>query len=1200
MNKRLLFSAVLAAAISANEAKATEKVTIPTPTPTQLQCNGKDTVYLYNLKAYKFLSSGGNWKTMAVLKSTGVPFAFVKNDDDPNGGTYNIWDKNGVSGKATWTQIFVDGADADGGVSYCDYNNQTGSWKLNYVVYKGEGNTFQIGGDTLTAHKSEEGAADFFALDEVRWGWKSDADLCTGNGGTVDVMMRPTLQKSDPNFASYGVDWIAVSEKDYTTYQEKYGKKLDLGFAINSAIDGGVELPASVVEVFNNENATDEEIAAAKEDVAIAVRNNAISKATEDAPVDLAAYLSHLTDASTEGWTAEGKFDKNGNPGSGGNGTGWQGKDFKSSPVTDSEGNSLTLFKERWVNSSSENGGKLSDSKLYQTLKRMPKGVYEISGAFSALKQSALGSKNTGTYFFAKGDHMADSVNISNADGNNPLRETLYVSLQEGDSLTFGYETVKTTCNWIYFGDIHVKAIGQSNKALLADLQKVINNTADAMSGVEAYQGYVTGVNEAITKAKAVVSNPNATEEEIVKAKLAIREAYALVEINLDLYTKLADQKQENDEVYTSIPADEADLFDFDDYDDFIDEGNDDYAGYDDITGGHLLNNEQLEAYTKELVDIFDKALKSGIKPGHKVPTVLLADPSFEKGGEGWSGKETVNSTYQNAEAYQKTFDMYQILTGIPNGVYTVHAKAFQRVGNNATAYPMHQNGTEKLTTYLYGNEIEKRVHSVYDFYMTTKSAETTNPDYTPEGETDVYYPNSMQAFKKACEEGQYDNTVNVIVTDGTLRFGIRSKEVASAGWSIWDDFSVDFAGDDYTAVISDIMTEAKELANGVPMCADSLNALNTAITNAEAEATEANANALSAAIKAARNSRDNYETFKAGIDAVAERYDNAPARSDEAKAAYEAVATEVNNGYKNGSVADADIEATVKKLGAAFTQYLVFDDAKVATVKDPKDISYVLSNADFSEDFKGWTKVSGNYAVKQDPGKDTEVDVDEIEFYNQGNFDFNQTISGLPAGRYILTVRGFYRDANNSADLRDSIANNNLNLNVKVYINNSEAELPSQHVGEVKASELEAITGLTSTDGLQVWDESDPEDKTYIPYNMLTAQKFFASEYGPKYDATASYYLPETKDVVIGARKNVAVANDWAIFKEFKLVYAGNGTDGIETVDGKANFLNGGVVGTKIYNVNGVETGALQQGLNIVKTTMSDGTVRVKKIIVK
>ncbi|MEE1092420.1 MAG: pectinesterase family protein, partial [Prevotella sp.] len=60
-------------------------------------------------------------------------------------------------------------------------------------------------------------------------------------------------------------------------------------------------------------------------------------------------------------------------------------------------------------------------------------------------------------------------------------------------------------------------------------------------------------------------------------------------------------------------------------------------------------------------------------------------------------------------------------------------------------------------------------------------------------------------------------------------------------------------------------------------------------------------------------------------------------------------------------------------------------------------------------------------------------------------------------------------------------------------------------------------------------------------------------------------------------------------------VVTEGTGIFGV-TVEG----VDGKVAGTEVYSANGTKVNTLQRGLNIIRTTYSDGTVEVKKVMVK
>ena len=95
MDKRLLFSAILAAGIGATEAQA-QKVEAPAfPDPVQLKLDGTDTVYIKNVKAEKWLVNGNAYGTQTSLGDKGMAIAIVPNKtkDVPN-GTFTLFNNS--------------------------------------------------------------------------------------------------------------------------------------------------------------------------------------------------------------------------------------------------------------------------------------------------------------------------------------------------------------------------------------------------------------------------------------------------------------------------------------------------------------------------------------------------------------------------------------------------------------------------------------------------------------------------------------------------------------------------------------------------------------------------------------------------------------------------------------------------------------------------------------------------------------------------------------------------------------------------------------------------------------------------------------------------------------------------------------------------------------------------------------------------
>lgn len=1136
------------------------------PAAQQLKLDGTDTVYLYNVKAQKFLTDGGDWGTKAVFRNTGIKVAIVPN----NNGTYQLRTYGQVA-KKSWYNLFVGTFNAeDGGTAWTDGSGKQ-AYEQSFVIYPATGgNSFEISVDTIADHKASTSLEN---PAQTRMGWKSDEDL-SGTQGSYDEarpVLRPTLNMSDADYASYGVEWQGISPASMETYNYRVSTLMD---AINSAVESGVDVSAQIA-VYNNENATLAELQAAYTQVNAAVRNAAMASATIDNPVDITQYVTSANCQSLTGWTTEGTFDDNGNVGSGGNGTKWQ---VHTATYTATDGTEITKFIERWVNQNSDKetntsvskAGKLSDSKIYQTLEGLPAGGYEVSVYVNATHQGRQDEgilDNSGVHLFIN----ETSSQVYTMSGV-PQKKTTIAVVGEDGKLTFGIETKNTICNWLFMANFEVKYYGNDAKAvLLMDAQSTAQNYESTYSATDCNETYLNALDEAIAAVNALTNS--STEAEIRAAKQTLEDAKDALLANVAAYESL-------EELYSTVQdfmnTADASVYETEDLSTFLEDGDGETftSGYDTVADDYTLTTEQLQAYMAKITELYNAAKKSGIKAGRDVTSDLLSDPSFENNGTGWQGKQVVSSTYQNCEAYESTFDMYQELTEIPNGVYTITAQAFQRVAYNDVASALHSEGeeAENITTYLYGNDIARRVSSPYVGAMTEASGGSP-ADYEYQG---MYIPNSMQGFMAATEQGLYKNTVSVLVTDGNLRLGIKCETARQSGyWSIWDNFTLTYEGTDaaaYAKVVDPIIADANALTSQ-KMSADVLAKLQNAITAAQGTSDKDIIIALNNAVTEARASVAKYLTLKEAIADIEERKANQEAQSAEAEAAYSTALATAQGIYENGTVADDGVAGAIYDLKKAFTAYLMYD-AKSATPESPVDVTKVLSNADFATNTaSGWTIEKGSSGFQDN--------LYEMEFYNNV-FNVYQEIPGMPAGRYELQVQGFHRQGSTAA-MRDSVAAGTLEEGAVIYINDATTPLTS-------LSEY----ANASYSGLSDYVEYDATAGTYVPNTMTTALEVFNATTDKV--AKLSLYVAEDTDFKVGAKKEKNLSMDWTIFNYFKLLYLGNGATGIESVKGNA----AGQLGTQVYNVNGVATGKLQKGLNIVRTTLSDGTVKVSKVIVK
>lgn len=1186
MDKRLLYSAVLVASLSTNYAQAQVKDPV-LPNPVQLKLDGTDTVAIKNILADQWLTNGNAYGTQTSLGTSGLGFVIVPNkgDDGQPNGTYSFCnDKSGKFGDFS-NKIFLNSVDENGGNSYVDYNNQ--GIEKTYWKVTPNGTTFRF--------QSNE-QPDTYA------GYNPNDNGLDGKGETpVDDLFRPALTAD----ANYGLDWAAYPY----TYFYRLEKLKD---QINSAHDEGLDVSA-VEAIYNNPNAEYWQLKEASRMITDARRNKAMAEATAESPVNITEYAPDANCDALTGWTHDCIYDDTGDVGHGGHGTNWQAH---SSKYTASDGYETENFIERWVNGNSDpvtntevaGAGRLSDGVLSQTLHNLPAGGYKVTCYAMATQQSKGNDyKVEGVSVFADTKATKNSQTVA-TKAEVPQKYEFLLDIKEGEDLTIGFKLDKCTANWVFVDNFQVVYCGPSFKAMnLNDVQTAAEDLDAKLAGVNACPTYTDKAAELIESARAMTED-GTTDEEINTMKKELSDIAAKIEKSSALYAELETLNATIGEFLAEDPAgDEFDAF----MELYEDCGNGD--GAEALMSTWSLDNDQLTQYMADLKVKLENAQNASIKPGDDI-TRKIVNPSFDSGSEGWTVKEgnpTFNETYKNCEVYQGTFDIYQDITNIPDGVYELSVLAFQRVAGNDIASVAHDNGTEDITAFIYANDLETPFTSPYTYGMKENSGDDYK--YNLNGE-EVYIPNSMKGMAAATTENPeaYTVTVPMFVEGGTLRIGVREKRRPSNGtadWAIWDNFRLKYIGgkgEALNVVTTPLIAKAAGLLDS-KMNADVRTQLAAAKTALETEATVPGIHALSAAIEAANTSIEAYKPLQTAIENAQTRYDENEASSttsDVAKGLYNAAKTTAENIYNNGTAADAEIPAAIKALNEGVTKYVINDIIADASEAKPADITKVIANSDFATmSSTGWDVKDGTMGFQS--GNNVEAG----EFFNC-TFNLQQTLVGLPAGMYRLTTQAFYRngsDASAKVDGSDDQLKYDVNENAYLYF--SDKEIPTEE-GKKVATELpeskqviKTITahkiaeddwnsvGLSAAGGLKKMD-----DGMYIPDNMITAQAFFKSDAGSAYDSEPlNFNYDGNSDFRIGLIKNVTVTNDWTIVKNFKLYYLGVDPTGISEIVTDAN-----AVATKIYNASGMQIGKLQKGINIIETVMKDGSKKVKKVVVK
>ncbi len=174
-----------------------------------------------------------------------------------------------------------------------------------------------------------------------------------------------------------------------------------------------------------------------------------------------------------------------------------------------------------------------------------------------------------------------------------------------------------------------------------------------------------------------------------------------------------------------------------------------------------------------------------------------IVNPRFDNNDyHGWSGTAYgAANPKENAEHYNRNYDTYQTLTGLPAGQYRLSLDAFYRAGS----------ATNDYNTYR-GNNYESSQHAV--LYARSTSGEVTTPlPYASSGGStqylggavsrvgwNEYIPNDMEAAYYWFAAGYYDNSLEVNVgNDGTLTIGIRKTETISGDWTCLDNWKLEY-----------------------------------------------------------------------------------------------------------------------------------------------------------------------------------------------------------------------------------------------------------------------------------------------------------------------------------------------------------------------------------------------------------------------
>ena len=1148
-----------------------------------------DTLYLYNTGAKAYFMEGNDWGTRASISTWGLKVYFQKFYDAPEDseeGTEAVWDGKTYLifdyslAKNAWKNLFIDSETA----LYVDLGSQANYY---FSVQDNGNGTFRIYGADKNPKFNPTGYPNSFLGVEMTTDFEGKT--------TVSDIINPVL---DPDVATPGtnefyIDWAFVTKENYEAQQVKvaqYEAAMALGSAIERAEANNIDISAEKA-VYNNTNSTKEELEAATVSVNTKIANNVENLYSPENPLDMDAdYVVNTTFDNTEGWSTTTGAQ---NTGTATNKTSEKGRDDKY--------HFTGSFWENW-------NGSAFTGKLYKQMTQMPKGVYY-------LRMAAFANSGEGAFVYLN----KDSVEVTYG---SPETYELFSLVEGTDTVEIGLNVVRGGNNWVGIDNVHLEYYGNQPSSFSYYFQQ--RQEIDLSSVGEFYQREAKEAYDEIVNGLLPT-----TPEEAVAALETYSAAWAVFKANADAYQALADARNEarkamDDGFYTD------ELYDYE------------LETVGDALEECTLSTEEINAITEKLLQLIDEALHT-YTAGTEL-TSLITNPNFNQSGSvGWlvdtgtvsnatsSGPAVAGLSFnQNGERWNANFDYYQILPGLQNGVYELKAQAFYRTGDNAASESQYDSNSEEILAWIYLNDSKSPVPSIMSAKHTAAELDAVSQgtnvwqstgsdgsyprtDGTADDGSTFYSPNGQNAASAFFALGDYECNVYGIVTDGTLRLGIKSEGSVSNRWTLFDNFRLVYQGYDVDVLSELLNNKAEEAAELMEkdMASDAKNALENAYNLASDAAGSREGRTMFDALitiistlNSAETSVKQYEELRTQLVNLEAAYNEfAGTASMEAVNNAEALINEVSEAIAAGSYTDADVTAKIDEIKAAITALKV--PAEKASDDNPIDYTQAIVNPSFDvqDDFTGWSGSGwGAGGTKS-----------TLAERYQMNFDTYQDLS-VPEGTYMLSVNGMHRSGWAADDYAAYLAQQEKlaedpnyadpTLTAFLYATTSEGNY-SVALPHASAGNVEGAYGVTSEDNVA--------SGIYIPGTMLACDTYFHTPYT---DAEGNEYYPYNVSVIlkVGADKKLRIgvkrvgeANDkpagnWTIVDDFQLICFG--TESTKTPSGDALDYALDITGVltettqvaEIFNVNGARVATLQKGINIVR--MSNGTIQ--KILVK
>ena len=198
-----------------------------------------------------------------------------------------------------------------------------------------------------------------------------------------------------------------------------------------------------------------------------------------------------------------------------------------------------------------------------------------------------------------------------------------------------------------------------------------------------------------------------------------------------------------------------------------------------------LLLGASLSCNAQEWIDVTD---------------AYIINPRFDNNDieTGWQGTSFgAYNPKENAEHYNRTYDSYQVVSGLKPGYYRVSLNAFYRCGEAGDDWARFTDANSSDFQYarLYAHSDKGYYYSPIVFTSSAALKESLGGNTKSVG-NGLYIPDNMEAAYYWFENGYYNNDVDCEVgDDGQLTIGIWKNEYVRNDWTCIDNWKLSYWG---------------------------------------------------------------------------------------------------------------------------------------------------------------------------------------------------------------------------------------------------------------------------------------------------------------------------------------------------------------------------------------------------------------------